>query len=173
MLSDGARRTATVKRLFWMLMLMLLFCSLSMSFFALSAYEGEWVWALFGVGFGIIFLASGGLMDQARKRLPVADKRQGFWLLQFFGTTFTTEFFVAALIAWIMGNRTLSAEPGYQVLGLIIFLLLLGVGAQGMMATMLFYVESHSHRENDKRAARLVREAAHGEPAHGQPALAH
>ncbi len=143
-----------MRKLFAVLGLMLLLFALSMAGFAAAAYTGRWLWAVLGAAAGLVFLAAGPLLPRAQKRVPYPDKRQAMWLVQLFGATLATLFLTAALFAWIMGNRTYSEQSGYQVLGLLIFLALLGVGAQGIMATTLMYVGTHSQRENDKRALR-------------------
>jgi len=45
-----------------------------------------------------------------------------------------------ALVSWVVGNRTLYENNAYQVLGLLIFLGLLGVGVQGVLVTAARFV---------------------------------
>lgn len=145
-----------MRRLYGVLGAMLAAFSASMALFAASAYEGLWILAVFGALAGLVFVALGPLLSPARRKVPFPDKRQATWLLQFFGATITTELLTAALLAWIMGNRTLSHTSGYEVLGLLIFLGLLGAGAQGMLATLIFFVGAHAQRQQDKRAHRAA-----------------
>lgn len=151
-----------MSRLYGAVASLILVWSISMSFFALSAYLGDWVWAVVGAGFFFVFVALGGLLiPPARAAVPEADRKTAFWFLQFLGAFVTMELLIAALFAWIMGNRTHSASTAYQVLGLLIFLAMLGLGVQGVLATSSFFLRQHNLRTIERRAAH-AQQVAHG-----------
>ncbi len=128
--------------------------SVSMSFFALAAYDDDGVWAIVGVLALLAFVALGGLLvPAARSGVTEGERKAASWLMQFFGALLTTELLIAALIAWIMGNRTLSANNAYQVLGLLILLALLGVG-QGVLVTFVIFLREWSLPHDERRRLR-------------------
>jgi len=136
-----------MKRLYAAITTLVIVWSISMGLFAVSAYEDDWTWAIGGAAALVAFAGLGGLlMPAARSKAAKEDKRGTFWLTQFFGASVTTELLLAALVAWIMGNRTHGAGNAYQTLGLLIFLGLLGVG-QGVPATLVFFLAKRSHSD--------------------------
>jgi hypothetical protein len=151
-----------MRRLSLTIVVLIVVWSVSMSFFALSAYEDDWTWALVGAGALIVFVALGGLLvPAARKGVAASDRKAATWLMQFFGALVTTELLIAALVAWVMGNRTHSSSNAYQVLGLLIILFLLGAG-QGIVATFVFVLANRKAPPNRGTTT-----------GHGPPALTH
>jgi len=133
----------------------------SMSFISLGVYNLQWGWSLVGVGILVVFVGLGGvLVPPARAAIPDEDKDTANWLLQFFGATCATLFFVMSLVSWVVGNRTLSSNNWYQVLGLLIFLGLLGLGIMGMVATGFMLAVAANKRIMARRAAAAA--TAHG-----------
>ena len=141
-------------RLYLAVTTLVLVWSTSMSFFALSAYSDDATWAIVGAAALLLFVGLGGaLVPKARQAVPDADRKAASWFMQFFGAFVTTELLVAALIAWIMGNRTHSESNIYQVLGLLIFLALLGA-AQGVIATFVLFLYHRDLPLRERRRAR-------------------
>jgi hypothetical protein len=152
-----------MKRLYAAVTTLVVVWSVAMSFFALSAYDDDWVWAVVGVLILVAFAGLGGLLvPPARTRLPAGD-RAASWFMQFFGALITTELLTAALIAWIMGNRTHHGNNAYQVLGLLILLALLGVG-QGVPVTFVIF--------RSKVTGGVAAEADRAERSTGVPPIA-
>jgi hypothetical protein len=140
-----------MNRLYATIAMLVLFWSVAMSFFALSAYKDDWTWSIVGVIALVFFAGLGGLsMPRARAAATEEDRKSSFWMLQFFGSLITTEFLLAALIAWIMGNRTHHSSNAYQTLGLIIFLTLLAVGP-GIIVTYTIFLARRSELSNEAR----------------------
>jgi hypothetical protein len=137
-----------MKRFYAAITTLIVVWSVSMGFFALAAWDDDWTWAIVGVVALVVFAGLGGLlMPPARTKAAAEDERGTFWLTQFFGASVTTEFLLAAQLAWVAGNRTHHAGNAYQTLGLVIFLALLGVG-QGVPATFVFFLAKRSHPDN-------------------------
>ena len=140
---------------------MVLVFAASMSFISLGVYNLQWGWALVGVGILVVFVAIGGvLVPSARAAIPDEDKNTANWLLQFFGATCATLFFIMAMVSWVVGNRTLSSNNWYQVLGLLIFLGLAGLGIMGMAATGFMLAVTANKQIIARRAAGAA--TAHG-----------
>ena len=159
-------------RLYGALGVMLLVFATAMSFFALSAHNNDWVWGVVGAGILFFFLALGGLLVPAsRKRIERRWQPAAAALMQAFGALCLTLFLAAAQIAWIKGNQTASSNNAYEVLGLIIFLALLGGGLQGIMVTSVRFAKAHAEVINERRGERAGEPAEAGD-GHGAP-LAH
>jgi len=148
------RRGQDMGRLAWRLAVLFLVFSTSMSFITLGVYSLTWYWSVVGVGILVVFAALGGLLvPSAQRMLPERQKKAASSLLQVFGALLATEFLTMALITWIKGNQTLAHNNWYQVLGLLIFLALLGAGAQGVVLTIARFSYAWSHRDADADAA--------------------
>jgi len=123
-------------KLYGALAVLVLVFSASMSFITLGVHALEWWWSVIGVAILVVFVALGGLLvPPARKAVLPEDKKAANALMQLFGAFLTTEFLVMAVICWALGNRTLNDSNAYQALGLVLFLALLGAGAQGVVVT--------------------------------------
>jgi len=128
-------------RLYGSLFVLVLFFSAAMSFVTLGVHASQWWWSVIGVGILLVFAVLGGLLVPASRRaVAAADEKTAAALLQAFGALCVTEFLTMGLITWAIGNRSLSGNNAYQVLGLLIFLGLLGLGAQGVVATVSRFV---------------------------------
>jgi hypothetical protein len=150
-----------MKRLYAAIAVLVPVWSVSMAFFAASAYNDNWTLSIVGLVALVVFFGLGGLLMPTAQRAATTEDRKGaFWLVQFFGAVVTTELLLAALLAWIAGNRTHQGSNAYQVLGLIIFLALLGA-AQGVPATFTFFLARRGQRKNDEAAAALGVPAVH------------
>lgn len=130
-----------VGRLYNSLFALLLVFSAAMSFVTLGVYASEWWWSVVGVALLVVFAALGGLLvPPARKAIGPHRRRTAAAALQAFGSLLGAELFTMALICWTIGNRTLDQNNAYQALGLVIFLGLLGVGVQGALAMIGYFV---------------------------------
>lgn len=142
-------------RLYASLTVLVLLFSAAMSFITLGVHQYQWWWSVVGVGILLVFVAAGGvLVPRARRAVPERDAKTAAALLQAFGALLATEFFIMALITWAIGNRSLSDNNAYQTLGLLIFLGLLGLGAQGLVATTarFVYVRNRTIRDAEQVA---------------------
>lgn len=111
----------------------------AMSFVTYGVYVDIWWWSVVGVGVVAAFAALGGLLvPRSLVRLTGARQRTARAVLGVFGSLYASAFFIMALITWTLGSRTpaLHASNGYQVLGLLIFLGLIGIGIMGPVAAV-------------------------------------
>jgi hypothetical protein len=132
-------------RLFGSLFVLLLVFSTAVSFISDGVYADLWWVSVIGVGILVVFAGLGGaLVPPARKALAAEETKSGTALQGAFGALLGAEFFTMALFCWIIGNRTLSANNAYQALGLLIFLGLIGVGIQGALGAISWYVYVHN-----------------------------
>lgn len=156
-------------RLYGALVILGLIFSVAVSFLTAAMHTLDWVWAVVGVAVGIVFLATGGLLvPPARKAVPAGWDKTAGALLQFFGAFCTAEVLVMALIGWVVGNRSYGHSVAYGVLGLLIFLALLGIGIQGMLGTLLRFLYLRNQLLSEQRALRAAEqhEALLHEPGH-------
>ncbi len=151
-------------KLYSALAVLVLVFSAAMSFVTLGVHSLTWWWSVIGVGILVVFAGLGGLLvPSARKGIEEADKKTANAIMQLFGAFLTTEFLVMALICWCLGNRTLNGNNAYQTLGLLIFLALLGAGAQGVVVTFARWLYFRNETVVARRQVRLAQEPA---PAH-------
>lgn len=107
----------------------------AMAFATLAVYDDIW-WP--GIVAGVLTLGTlagaGGVVTRALRTLSGGYRKtaQAFALL--FGSVCGLLFFVMALITWALGKRDVGPNNAYLTLGLLIFLGLLGVGIQGVLA---------------------------------------
>ncbi len=154
-------------KLYGSLAVLVLVFSAAMSFITLGVYDLTWWWSVIGVAILVVFAALGGLLiPSARKGVAEEDKKTANGIMQLFGAFLMTEFLVMALICWILGNRTLHGNNAYQVLGLLIFLALLGVGAQGVVVTFARWLYFRNEVVAADRAARVAQAGPELTPAH-------
>lgn len=129
------------------LFLMLVVFSAAMALIPFGIFSGLWGWSVVGAALVVVFLGLGGvLVPRARRHVPEHRTKEAGALVQVFGSLCAAQFFVMGLVCWDYGNRYHSGNDGYEALGLIIFLGLLAVGVQGVVATFarLAYVWDRS-----------------------------
>ncbi|HEX3946202.1 MAG TPA: hypothetical protein VHW47_00790 [Acidimicrobiales bacterium] len=152
-------------KLYGSLAVLVLVFSTAMSFVTLGVYDLTWWWSVIGVAILVVFAALGGLLVPAtRKGIGEADRKAANGAMQLFGALLMTEFLTMALVCWCLGNRTLSSNNAYETLGLLIFLGLLGAGAQGVMVTFarwLYYRNETVVARQQAQGAQLAQEPAH------------
>lgn len=145
----------------WLVALLLVF-SLSMALGTWSVYSLSWEpGAAAGVVF-VIFLAGAGVIPGPLRALSGPRQKTGKALVQAFGAVLAGEFFVMALVTWILGKREVGINNAYETLGLLIFLGLLGVGIQGA----LFMVGRFLYVRNREVVLPRLRAAARERAAH-------
>lgn len=156
-------------RLYGSLLVLGLIFSAAVGFFAAALYGLDWVWAVVGAGVGLVFLALGGLLvPPTRAVIPTRWTKAANGLLQFFGAFCTLEVMIMALIGWIVGNRSYNHDLGYEVLGIFVFLGLLGVGIQGAIGTFFRFLYLRNQLIAEDRALRAAEHHAGGAHApHG------
>lgn len=107
----------------------------AMSFATLAVYDDIW-WP--GIVAGVLTLATvvaaGGVITRALATLTGGYRQTARAFSMCFGSVCGLQFFVMALITWILGKRVVGPNNAYLTLGLLIFLGLLGVGIQGAVA---------------------------------------
>lgn len=138
-----------VSRLFVLLVLL----SLALALGATGVY-GTWWYGVIGAGiFAVFLMGAAGLIPSAMSRLREDQRRTGSALLQAFGALCVLEVLIMGLVVWAYGNRSLSGNNAYEVLGLLIFLGLIGVGIQGAIATAarFAYVRNQEHQPTNRR----------------------
>lgn len=145
-----------MSRLYVTLFALLLVFSTAMSLVADGVYSLTWGPAIAGIVVLFVFAGLGGLVvPPARRTETAGQKKTATAALQAFGALCGAEFFTMALVSWIIGNRTLYLNNAYQALGLVIFLGLLGVGVQGGIAAVgwFLYVRNAARMEGKEQAA--------------------
>jgi len=130
-----------VGRLYNSLFVLLLVFSAAMSFVTLGVYVSQWWWSVIGMAILLVFFALGGLLvPSAQKAVAPADRATASAALQVLGAVCACEFFIMAIVTWVVGNKTLFDNNAYQALGLILFLGLIGIGIQGVLFTLARFV---------------------------------
>lgn len=141
---EGRGRERTVSRLgklYWGLIGLVIVFAASMSFATLAVYDLQWWPGAVAGGIFVVFVALGGLVVPGSLRsLSGGRLRTAKAAVQWFGSMFGLEFFIMAIITWALAKRTVGSSNGYTVLGLLIFLGLVGVGIQGVLAMSAWFV---------------------------------
>ncbi|HUA95783.1 MAG TPA: hypothetical protein VMB82_09675 [Acidimicrobiales bacterium] len=128
-------------RLYNSLFVLLLVFSAAMSFVTLGVYVSQWWWSVIGVAILLVFVALGGLLvPSAQKAVAPADRATASAAVQVLGAVCACEFFIMAIVTWVVGNKTLFDNNAYQALGLLLFLGLIGIGIQGVLFTLARFV---------------------------------
>jgi hypothetical protein len=127
-------------RLYAVLFFLLVVFSAAMALIAAGVHLSEWWLSVLGVVILGAFLALGGLLvPPARKAVPARDTNTALAAMGAFGGLLALEFFIMALVCWVVGNRTLYLNNAYQALGLLIFLGLCGVGIGGAIGGVVMF----------------------------------
>jgi hypothetical protein len=163
-----------VRTLYLTLIGLTLVFACAMCFATLAVYTDTWWPGVVAVGVLLVFAAiggavipgplrslSGGYLRTARTAVVAASS---WWGL---------EFFIMALICWILGRRSVGDNSAYLTLGLLIFLGFAGMGIQGVLAMTAWFVQVRNRSiVVPARRARLEREAqlgVHGPEEHAAP----
>lgn len=144
----------------------------AMSFATLAVHADEWWPGAVAGGLLVVFAALGGLLIPGSIRsLSGGRLRTGRAAVQLFGSVCGLLFFMMAIITWALGKRAVGPDNGYLVLGLLIFLGLAGIGIQGVLAMVAWFVNVRNESiVVPAREERRRREAVTGEhrPGHGR-----
>jgi hypothetical protein len=144
----------TKTKLYGALIVLVLVFATSMSFISLGVYELQWWWSVVGVGILVVFAAAMGLVvKKARADIADSDQKMVKSLLQMVGSIYAGLFLTMAMVTWALGNRVLSDSTAYGILGLLIFLALLGVGIQGVLVTIAMFSKVYADTDKAKRHA--------------------
>lgn len=112
----------------------------AMSFATLAVYDNIW-WP--GIVAGVLTVAVlGGSRTVMKGALGTLDggyrkTAQAAGLL--FGSLCGCMFMIMALITWVAGKRVVGENNAYLTLGLLIFLGLVGIGIQGVLAMVAWF----------------------------------
>jgi hypothetical protein len=144
----------TKTKLYGALIVLVLVFATSMSFISLGVYELQWWWSVIGVGILVVFAAAMGLVvKRAKADIADSDQKMVKSLLQMVGSIYAGLFLTMAMVTWALGNRVLSDSTAYGILGLLIFLALLGVGIQGVLVTIAMFAKTYSDTDLAKKHA--------------------
>jgi hypothetical protein len=114
----------------------------AMSFATLAVYSDTWWPGVVAGGLVVLFLAVSGLVIPGSLRsLSGGRLRTAKAAVVMASSIWGLEFFVMALVTWMLGRRDVGANNAYLTLGLIIFLGLVGLGIQGAIATTAWFVD--------------------------------
>ena len=114
----------------------------SMSFVTLAVYDDQWYWGAVGGVLFLLFVAlAGTIVPRTMRSLSGGRLRTARAALQLLGSVCGLELFIMALVTWALGRRHLAPSNAYEVLGLLIFLGLAGVGIQGVLAMTAYFVD--------------------------------
>ena len=135
----------------------------SMSFAVLGVYTDTWWPAVVAGGVLVAFLVIGGAVIPGPLRsLSGGYRRTARAAVIMFSSWWGLEFFMMALITWILGKRVVGPNNAYLTLGLLIFLGLVGMGILGVIAMTAWFVHVRNQsivvparRERLEREARL------------------
>lgn len=136
----------------------------SMSFATLAVYTDTWWPGVVAGGVLVVFLAiSGAVIPGPIRSLSGGYRRTARAAVVMFSSWWGLEFFIMALVTWILGKHFVGNNNAYLTLGLLIFLGLAGMGIQGAIAMTAWFV----HVRNQAivvpaRRERLARDARSG-----------
>lgn len=136
----------------------------AMCFATLAVYTDTWWPGVVAGGILLVFLAiAGAVIPGPLRSLSGGYRRTARTAVVAASSWWGLEFFVMALITWILGKRSVGANDAYLTLGLLIFLGLVGMGIQGVLAmTAWFVLVRNESIVVPARRARLEREARLG-----------
>ncbi len=144
----------------------------AMCFATLAVYTDTWWPGVVAGGVLLVFLAiSGAVIPRRLRGLSGGYRRTARAAVVAASSWWGLEFFVMALITWILGKHSVGPNNAYLTLGLLIFLGFVGMGIQGVLAMTARFV--HVRNESivvPARRARLEREqrlGLHAPEEHG------
>jgi hypothetical protein len=155
-----------VRTLYLTLVGLTLVFACAMSFATLAVYTDTWWPGAVAGGILLLFLAvSGAVIPGPLRSLSGGYRKTAQSAVIAASSWWGLEFFIMAMVTWILGKRSVGDNNAYLTLGLLIFLGLAGMGIQGVLATTAWFV----HVRNQwivvpARRARLEREARLGHP---------
>jgi hypothetical protein len=153
-----------VRTLYLTLIGMTLVFGCAMSFATLAVYNDSWWPGVVAVGILVVFLGMGGaVIPGSLRALSGGARRTARTAVVAASSWWGLEFFIMALVTWILGKRSVGENNAYLTLGLLIFLGFAGMGIQGFLAMTAWFV--HVRNESivvPARRARLEREARLG-----------
>jgi hypothetical protein len=107
----------------------------AMSFATLAVYDNTWWPGIVAAALVVVVLGgSRAAITSALGTLAGGYRKTAQAAGLLFGSLCGVQFFVMALITWALGKRVVGENNAYLTLGLLIFLGLLGIGIQGVVA---------------------------------------
>lgn len=150
-------------RMYGWLFVLELVLTASLALASWSVYAVAWPQ---GAAAAVVFLAfvaaTGVLVPGMLQALSGPRLKVGRALVQAFGAWSMGEFLTMALVTWILGKRDLAPNNAYEVLGLLIFLALMGVGAMGALGAVVRFL----FVRNRELVLPRLRAVAHEQAAH-------
>ncbi|HEY3942868.1 MAG TPA: hypothetical protein VGL60_10315 [Acidimicrobiales bacterium] len=132
-------------KLYGYLLFVLLAFSAAIGLMSAGIFGSDWIPLVVGAALLVVTLAIAGLLVRdGRRGLDPDETKVANSLLAAFGAFCTLEVLTMGLVLWAWGNRSLHANNWYQVLGLLIFLALVGIGVQGALATPVMFIYARS-----------------------------
>lgn len=136
----------------------------AMCFATLAVYTDTWWPGVVAAGILLVFLAiSGAVIPGPLRSLSGGYRRTAKTAVIAASSWWGLEFFIMAVITWIIGKRSVGANNAYLTLGLLIFLGFAGLGIQGVLAMTAWFVQVRNQSiVVPARRARLERQASPG-----------
>lgn len=148
-------------RLVSRLILLLLLFAGAMALTATGVFSSWW-YGVIGGGVFVLFVVAGGLLvPSARSRLRGRDAKTGAALVQTLGAWCLLLFSIMAMVTWAYGNRYMFNNNYYGALGVLVFLLFIGVAIPGAIFTLARVGFVHNQAVIQERRQR----AASAQPA--------
>ena len=135
----------------------------AMCFATLAVHTDIWWPGVVAGAILVVFLAIGGVVIPGPLRsLTGGYRRTARTAVVAASSWWGLEFFIMAMITWIIGKRSVGPNNAYLTLGLLIFLGLVGMGIQGVLAMTAWFVHVRNEsivvparRERIEREERL------------------
>ncbi len=128
-------------RLYQSSVTMILLFSVSMSFATLAVYDLDWIYGVVAGACFVLFAAGmGASFPPAMKCMEAPEKKTASALMQVVGSFCGAEFFTMGMISWARAKHLIAHNTLYTVLGVLLFLGLVGVGIQGALAMAARFV---------------------------------
>ncbi len=147
----------------------------AMCFATLAVYTDTWWPGVVAGAILVVFLAiAGAVIPGPLRSLTGGYRRTARTAVVAASSWWGLELFIMAMITWILGKRSVGPNNAYLTLGLLIFLGLVGMGIQGVLAMTAWFVhvrnESIVVPERRERLEREERLGFHAREEHGSPA---
>ncbi len=147
----------------------------AMCFATLAVHTDIWWPGVVAGAILVVFLAiAGAVIPGPLRSLSGGYRRTARTAVVAASSWWGLELFIMAMITWIIGRRSVGPNNAYLTLGLLIFLGLVGMGIQGVLAMTAWFVhvrnESIVVPERRERLEREERLGFHAIEEHGSPA---
>jgi hypothetical protein len=152
-----------VRTLYLTLIGLTLVFACAMCFATLAVYSDTWWPGVVAGGILLVFLViAGAVIPGPLRSLSGGYRRTARTAVVAASSWWGLEFFIMAIITWILGKRSVGPNNAYLTLGLLIFLGFVGMGIQGVLAMTAWFVHVRNEsvvvperRERREREERL------------------